>query len=73
MEGTFLSRENGTLGRSLIVSPKVAMLEENVGSMFRLQKGIVSHKPTHSIVQPVNSCKSPPPRAGQVLNIHPNS
>ena len=54
MEGTFLSRENGTLGRSLIVSPKVAMLEENVGSMFRLQKGIVSHKPTHSIVQPVN-------------------
>ena len=63
MEGTFLSRENGTLGRSLIVSPKVAMLEENVGSMFRLQKGIVSHKPTHSIVQPVNSCKSLPLRA----------
>ena len=63
MEGTFLSRENGTLGRSLIVSPKVAMLEENVGSMFRLQRGIVSHKPTHSIVQPVNSCKSLPLRA----------
>ena len=63
MEGTFLSRENGTLGRSLIVSPKVVMLEENVGSMFRLQKGIVSHKPTHSIVQPVNSCKSLPLRA----------
>ena len=54
MDGTFLSRENDTLGRSLIVFPKVAMLEEYVGSMFRLQKGIVSHKPTHSIVQPVN-------------------
>ena len=63
MEGTFLSWENGTLGRSLIVFPKVAMLEEYVGSMFRLQKGIVSHKPTHSIVQPVNSCKRLPPRA----------
>ena len=73
MEGTLPSRKNDTLRRSLIVFPKVAMLEEYVGSMFRLQKGIVSHKPTHSIVQPGNSCKSLPPRAGQVLNIHPNS
>ena len=52
MEGTLPSRKNDTLRRSLIVFPKVAMLEEYVGSMFRLQKGIVSHKPTHSIVQP---------------------
>ena len=63
MEGTFLSRKNDTLRRSLIVFPKVAMLEEYVRSMFRLQKEIVSHKPTHSIVQPVNSCKSLPLRA----------
>ena len=35
--GSFLSRENGTLGRNLIMFPKIkAMLEEYVGSMLSI-------------------------------------
>ena len=38
------------------------MLKEYVGSSFKEQKGIVSHKSTHNIAQSVISCKSLPPR-----------
>ena len=56
--GSLLSWENGTLGRNLIMFPKIkAILEEYVGSMFRIQKWIVSHKSKHSIARSVNSCK----------------
>ena len=69
--GSFLSRENGTLGRNLIMFPKIkAMLEEYVGSMLSIQKGIVLHKSTHSIARSVNSCKSLPLRVHQVQDIH---
>ena len=69
--GSFLSRVNGTLGRNLIIFSKIkAMLEEYVGSMFRIQKGIVSHKSTHSIARSVNSGKSLRFRVDQVLDIH---
>ena len=49
------------------------MLKEYVGSSFKEQKGIVSHKSTHNIAQSVISCKSLPPRADQVLDIYLSS
>ena len=69
MRGPFLSREYGTLGRKLIVFLRVkTVLEEYVGSSFKDQKGIVSHKSIHNIAQSVISCKSLPPRAYQGLD-----
>ena len=49
------------------------MLEEYVGSSFKDQMGIVSHKSTHNIAQSVISCKSLAPRTDQVLDIYLSS
>ena len=71
MEGPSSAGKTALFGRNLIIFPKIkAMLEEYVGSIFRIQTGIFSHKSTPSIAQSVNSCKSLPLRVDQVPDIH---